>query len=197
MRPSAMRPTLMEAILPRRGVLYDAILVLGFSIITALCAQVSFWIGPVPLTGQTFAVLLSGALLGSRRGALSQLTYLGIGATGLPFWFALGGPPGIARVLGPTGGYLFGFVAAAFVVGWLAERGWDRRPWTAGLAMIAGSAAIYVFGLSWLSHFVSANALLQTGLYPFVAGDLVKIAVAMLLLPAGWRALERFKGDAF
>ena len=197
MRPSATRPTLVEAILPRKGILYDAILVVGFSILTALCAQVSFWIGPVPVTGQTFAVLLSGALLGSRRGALSQLTYLGIGATGLPFWFALGGPPGLARIVGPTGGYLFGFVAAAFVVGLLAERGWDRRPWTAGAAMITGSAVMYLFGLSWLSHFVPANNVLQAGLYPFVAGDLVKIVSAMLLLPAGWRALERFKGSAF
>jgi biotin transporter BioY len=147
----------------------------------------------VPITGQTFAVLVTGALLGSRRGALSQLSYLAIGATGIPFWFALGGPPGIARLVGPTGGYLIGFVAVAFVVGWLAERGWDRRVWTAALAMLAGESVLYVFGLLWLVHFVPVDKVLQVGLYPFVIGDLVKLAAAALILPSGWLLLRRFR----
>mgnify|MGYP005856299119 CR=1 FL=1 len=184
--------TLVDAIVPRRGLLWDVALVLGFACLTALCAQISFWIGPVPISGQTFAVLLCGALLGSKRGALSQLSYLTIGATGIPFWFALGGTPGIARLIGPTGGYLFGFVIAAFVVGWLAERGWDRHVWSAIVAMFAGSIVIYLVGLSWLSFYIPKDKLLQAGLYPFVIGDLVKIVLAAVLLPSGWLISRKF-----
>ncbi|MFC1905373.1 biotin transporter BioY [Chloroflexota bacterium] len=185
-------PTLIDATFSKRTLLLDVVLVLGFSCLTALCAQITFWIGLVPVTCQTFAVLLAGALLGSRRGALSQITYLAIGATGIPYWFALGGPLGIARLVGPTGGYLFGFIAAAFVVGWLVEKGWDRRVWTAVVAMVAGSVAMYLFGLSWLSLFVQRDALLQTGLYPFIIGDAIKIVSAAIVLPSGWLLLKRF-----
>lgn len=185
--------TLMDSVFSRKGLLRDTALIAGFSCFTALLAQISFWIGPVPITGQTLAVLLSGALLGSYRGALSQLSYLAIGATGIPFWFALGGPPGIARLLGPTGGYLAGFVAAAFVVGWLAERGWDRRIWTAVVAMVVGNMVIYIFGLPWLAQFVPGEKLLKVGLYPFIPGDLFKIALAASVLPSGWWLIHRFK----
>jgi len=194
MKVLTARPTFMDAAIHKVGILWDAILVVGFACLTAAFAQISFWLGPVPITGQTFAVLLAGALLGSRRGALSQLSYLAIGATGIPYWFALGGPPGIARLAGPTGGYLIGFVAVAFFVGWLAERGWDRRVWTAALAMLAGDVVLYVFGLSWLAHFVPGDTVLQVGLYPFIVGDLLKIVAAALILPSGWLLLRRFKG---
>lgn len=187
--------TLMDVAFPRKGLIRDAVLIVGFSCLTALSAQVSFWIGPVPITGQTFAVLLSGILLGSYRGAMSQLTYLAIGCTGIPYWFALGGPPGIARLLGPTGGYLIGFVVAAFVVGWLAERGWDRKVGTAALAMLIGNIVLYVPGLSWLSRFVPEGALLRAGLYPFIPGDLVKLAVAALALPSAWHFISRAKKE--
>jgi len=193
MKTSTARLTFMDVAISRTGLLWDVVLVAGFACFTAAFAQISFWIGPVPITGQTFAVLLAGALLGSRRGALSQLTYLAVGATGIPYWFALGGPPGIARLVGPTGGYLIGFAAAAFVVGWLAERGWDRRVWMAIPAMLGGSIVIYIFGLSWLSHFVPGDAVLQAGLYPFVIGDLIKVVAAALILPSGWMLLRRFK----
>jgi biotin transporter BioY len=193
MRTSTARLTFMDVAISRTGLLWDTVLVVGFACLTALFAQVSFWIGPVPITGQTFAVLLTGALLGSRRGALSQISYLAIGATGIPYWFALGGPLGVARLVGPTGGYLVGFVAVAFLVGWLAERGWDRRVWTAVLAMLAGEAVLYVFGLSWLAHFVSGDKVLQVGLYPFIIGDLIKVAAAALILPSGWLLLRRFR----
>ena len=192
MKTSAARLTFMDVAISRKGLLWDAVLVVGFACLTAAFAQISFWIGPVPITGQTFAVLLTGAFLGSRRGALSQLSYLAIGATGIPYWFALGGPPGIARLIGPTGGYLIGFVAVAFLVGWLAERGWDRRIWTAVLAMLAGEAVLYVFGLSWLTRFVPGDKVLQTGLYPFIIGDLIKVTAAALILPSGWLLLRRF-----
>src|SRR4030043_1403856 len=194
MKVSTARLTFMDVAISRTGLLWDVVLVVGFACLTAAFAQISFWIGPVPITGQTLAVLLAGALLGSRRGALSQLSYLAIGATGIPHWFALGGPVGIARLIGPTGGYLVGFVAVAFVVGWLAEKGWDRRVGTAALAMLAGEIVLYVFGLSWLAHFVPEGTVLQAGLYPFVIGDLIKIAAAALVLPAGWLLLKRFKG---
>jgi biotin transporter BioY len=193
MRTSTARLTFMDVAISRTGLIWDTVLVVGFACLTAAFAQISFWIGPVPITGQTFAVLVTGALLGSRRGALSQLSYLAIGATGIPYWFALGGPPGIARLVGPTGGYLIGFVAVAFVVGWLAERGWDRRVWTAALAMLVGETVLYIFGLLWLVHFVPAEKVLQVGLYPFVIGDLVKIAAAALILPSGWLLLRRFR----
>jgi len=193
MRTSTARLTFMDAAISRAGLLWDAVLVVGFACLTAALAQISFWVGPVPITGQTFAVLLTGALLGSRRGALSQLSYLAIGATGIPYWFALGGPPGIARLVGPTGGYLIGFVAVAFFVGWLAERGWDRRVWTAVPAMLAGETVLYVFGLLWLVHFVTVDKVLQVGLYPFVVGDLIKVAAAALILPSAWLLLRRFR----
>jgi biotin transporter BioY len=193
MRTSTARLTFMDVAISRTGLLWDAVLVVGFACLTAAFAQISFWVGPVPVTGQTFAVLLTGALLGSRRGALSQLSYLAIGATGLPFWFALGGPPGIARLVGPTGGYLIGFVAVAYLVGWLAERGWDRRIWTASLAMLAGETVLYVFGLTWLVRFVPVGKVIQVGLYPFVIGDLIKVAAAVLMLPSAWLLLRRFR----
>ncbi len=188
------KATFMDVAISKTGLLWDAVLVVGFACLTAAFAQISFWVGPVPITGQTFAVLLAGALLGSRRGALSQLSYLAIGTTGIPYWFALGGPPGISRLIGPTGGYLMGFVVAAFVVGLLAERGWDRHVWTAALTMVAGNVAIYVFGLCWLARFVPKGTLLQTGLYPFIVGDAIKVVAAALALPSGWLLLRRFRG---
>jgi biotin transport system substrate-specific component len=141
----------------------------------------------VPLTGQTFAVLLVGALLGSRRGSLSLLAYLAEGAVGLPVF--AGGSGGLARLWGPTGGYLVGFIAAARMVGWLCERGWDRRVRTAALAMLIGNGVIYLFGLPWLAHFVGAERVLALGLLPFMPGDLVKLALAALALPSGWKLL--------
>jgi biotin transporter BioY len=96
--------------------------------------------------------------------------------------------------MGPSAGYLFGFVAAAFVVGWLAERGWDRHIWTAIIAMIAGSAVMYMVALPWLALFVHQSTLLQTGLYPFIIGDLLKIVAAAIALPSGWFLLHRVTG---
>jgi biotin transporter BioY len=138
-------------------------------------------------------VLVSGALLGSRRAAASQLSYLAIGLTGVPFWFTPGGAPGFERLIGPTGGYLLGFVAAAFVVGWFAERGWDRKVWSATLAMLAGTVVVYMFGLVWLGRYLPAEKVFSVGFYPFISGDLVKLAAAALTLPAGWRLLGLLK----
>jgi biotin transport system substrate-specific component len=163
------------------------LLVLGGSVLIGLMAQVAIPLPftPVPITGQTFAVLLVGALLGSRRGALSAGLYLAEGALGLPVF--AGGSGGLARLFGPTGGYLLGFVVAAGVVGWLCESGWDRRLPTAILAMLIGNGLIYLFGLPWLARFVGPERALAAGLWPFLAGDLIKIALAALALPLAWR----------
>lgn len=186
----------VDVLLPRvetriQAIAKDVILVLSFSFLTALFAQASFWIGLVPITGQTLAVLLAGLLLGSVRGALSQIVYLLVGLTGIPFWFAAGGALGVARLIGPTGGYLIGFVLAAFLVGKLAERGWDKKIETAILAMLIGNIAIYIFGLFWLANFLPWKGLLAVGLYPFIPGDALKILLAGLTLPMGWRFIKR------
>jgi biotin transport system substrate-specific component len=161
--------------------------VLGASLVTALAAQLAVpvpW-SPVPITGQTFAVLLSGAVLGARRAALAQLLYLAEGALGLPVF--AGGALGVAKLIGPTGGYLISFPLAAAVTGLLAERGWDRRFATMLAAMLLGSAVIFTLGLSWLSRFVPAPGLFAAGLWPFVPGDLVKSSLAAWLFPSTWR----------
>ena len=153
--------------------LYDIALIFGGSLLIALCAQIAIgW--PVPFTGQTFAVLLTGALLGSRRGVLSVLVYLAEGVAGLPV-FSMG-RSGFVMLLGPTGGYLVGFVAAAYVTGLLAEKGWDRRVGTTILAMVFGNAVIHAFGLAWLCCLMGVNrTVLTVGLYPFIVGDILKI----------------------
>ena len=196
MNLSIKQPVFIDTILPIPGsktlaIAKDIILVLSFSLLTALFAQASFWIGPVPITGQTLAVLLAGILLGSIRGGLSQIVYLSVGLTGFPFWFAAGGPLGMARLIGPTGGYLIGFVFAAFLVGWLAERGWDKKIKTAISAMLIGNIVIYIFGLFWLANFIPLKGLLAAGLYPFILGDALKILLAGLALPMGWRFIKR------
>jgi biotin transport system substrate-specific component len=178
--------------------LYDAALIVGGSIVIALFAQIAVG-GPVPITGQTFAVLMVGALLGPRRGVLCVLTYLAEGLAGVPvFAQGAGGP---AVLLGPRGGYLIGFVAVAYVVGALAHRGWDRRAATTVLAMLAGNIALYVCGLTWLfllAHVFArplGGGVLAVGLYPFLAGDVLKIALAAALLPSGWKLIRYFQFD--
>ncbi|HEY0406432.1 MAG TPA: biotin transporter BioY [Pyrinomonadaceae bacterium] len=167
-------------------------LVVAFSLLTALAAQVAIplpWT-PVPITGQTFAVLLAGALLGSRLGALAMLAYLIEGASGLPF-FAAGGN-GLARLLfSPTSGYLLSYPAAAFVTGLLAERGWDRRFATAAAAMTIGSLLILLSGWAWLARFSSPASAWTLGVAPFLVGDVVKIALAAAVLPSGWALFKR------
>jgi biotin transport system substrate-specific component len=166
---------------------YDALLVVSGSIVVALAAQVAVPLPftPVPWTLQPLAVLLVGALLGARRGALALVAYLGEGLAGAPVF--AGGAFGPLVLAGPTGGYLVGFVPAAFVTGFLAERGWDRRFFSTWAAMALGSATLFAFGLAWLSRFVGWQAAVVTGLLPFVVGDLLKQVLAALLLPSLWK----------
>jgi biotin transporter BioY len=168
--------------------LRDIVLVFSFSIITALSAKLKLEIGAVPLTMQTFAALLSGALLGSRRGMASQLTYLFGGLAGLP-WFSRGG--GIQYIMSPTFGYIIGFVLAAYFVGWLCERGFDRQIKTAILAIFLGNVLLYIPGLLWLAKFVGFGKVLSVGVYPFIIGDFLKIFLAGSVLPLGWKILKR------
>ncbi|HEX8502608.1 MAG TPA: biotin transporter BioY [Pyrinomonadaceae bacterium] len=169
----------------------SALVVVGFSLLTAAAAQVVVplpWT-PVPLTGQTFAVLLTGALLGPRLGALAMLAYLAEGAAGLPFF--RGGAGGAGHLSGATAGYLFAFPAAAYVAGALAERGWDRRFLSAAAAMALGSLVILACGWGWLALAVGGAQAFRLGVAPFLAGDVVKIALAAAALPSGWALLRR------
>jgi biotin transport system substrate-specific component len=182
---------LIDSLWTRDGLARDFTLVLGGSLLIAAAAQlrIALPFTPVPVTGQTFAVLLLGALYGAKRGAATAMTYLMLGIMGLPVFSAA--PPGPAALVSPTAGYLAGFVAAAWVTGALSERGWDRKPITAALAMLMGSAVLFACGLLWLGRFTGWDVVIQTGLLPFIPGDLLKIALATALLPAGWRFLGR------
>jgi biotin transport system substrate-specific component len=167
-------------------------LVIVFSLFIAACAQFSIHIGPIPITGQTFAVLLTGMLLGSRLGAAAVIAYLIEGAIGLPF-FAPGGPLGILRFFGPSGGYLVAFPAAAFIVGAFAEHGWDKRYLTAVAAMAIGSTIIFFGGWAWYAILTNTApvAAFKIAVLPFLLGDVIKIALGAAVLPTGWALLSR------
>jgi len=187
--------TLIDFVLPKivsksLALIRDILLVLSFAILTGICAKLKIEIGPVPITMQTFAVLFSGALLGAKRGAISQLTYLLMGLAGIP-WFSRGG--GINYIFSPTFGYIIGFVFASFLVGFLCEKGFDRKIETAILAMLLGNILIYFSGLLWLAKFVGINKVLTVGFYPFILGDLLKIFLVGLLLPISWKLIKRSK----
>jgi len=181
--------TLIGAALAPLDVARSAGLVVGFSLLTALAAQIVIPIGPVPITAQTFAVLLTGALLGSRLGAMAMVAYLIEGASGLPFFY--GGHGGIPHLLGPTAGYLIAFPAAAYITGVFAEHGWDKRFLTAAAAMAVGSLLIIACGWVVLSRFMPAAVAFQTGVARFLVGDIIKIILAAALLPTGWKLLNR------
>ncbi len=195
MSVSARTLTLADLAAPRAGTLANLGLIVGASVVTALAAQVAVpvpW-SPVPITGQTFAVTLTGAVLGARRGFLAQLLYLAQGALGLPVFAA--GAAGIAVFAGPTAGYLLAFPLAAAVTGALAQRGWDRRFVTMLPAMLLGSVPVFALGLAGLARFLPADALLAAGLLPFLPGDLIKSTLAALAFPAVWR-WARSRGGA-
>lgn len=168
--------------------------VLFVTVLTVIAAQVSVPLPftPVPFTLQPMVVLLGGAALGARLGMSAQILYLALGIAGLPVFAASPIlPQGFARLLGPTGGYLMSYPLAAFVTGYLAQRGFDRRYSTSVLAMVAGLAVVFTFGVTWLA--IGANAGLShaiaTGLVPFIPADIVKVLLAATLLPAAWKFL--------
>ncbi len=156
--------------------------------------QIPFY--PVPMTMQTTVVFMIGMAFGWRLGGLTILLYLFEGAMGLPVF---SGTPekgiGLAYIMGPTGGYLLGFFFAAVVLGWLAEKGWDRNYFSTAIAMVLGNAIIYAVGVSWLGSIVGWDKpVLEWGMMPFLLGDAIKLVLAALLLPLAWKLLGKSKG---
>jgi biotin transport system substrate-specific component len=209
----------------------DAALVVSFAIFTAVFAQIAIRIPEttVPITGQTLAVLVTGGALGSKRGALSMVVYMLMGMFLLPvfapsnsllsgeivhFILPWAGSEGLVWDLS-SGGYIVGFILASYLVGLLSERGWDRMT-RVSLAMVIGSAAIYLVGLPWLALFIAFSDIpgldltyydaivgnnvldktLKGGLYPFIGGDAIKLLVAAMVLPGAWNLTQRFRGKS-
>ena len=185
------RPTLIDRVVPR-SLATDIALIFAGAVLTAISAQIAIPMWPVPITGQTFAVLLVGAVLGASRGALSMITYFSLGAAGLPVF--TGAVAGIT--FGTTFGYLVGFIAAAAVVGWLGQLHWHKKVSGVLASFLIGNAVIYMFGLPWLA-FALANlglandlgAVVAAGLVPFLVGDAIKMALAAAALPLAWKYL--------
>ena len=177
----------------------DAVLIVGFAALTGLSAKVAIYLNPaVPITGQTFAVLLSGAVLGSKRGAGSMLVYLATGIAGVPVFAPEGAIPHASI------GYLIGYPVAAFIVGWVVERGWGRNPLKLALAMLMGEVAIYGFGLPWLAFYIPDAELVDRsrlavvydwGLEDFIIGDTIKLIMAAVGVPLAWEGIRRLKGQ--
>lgn len=183
--------TLIASALPPLDWTQSISIVVAFSLLIALSAQIVIPVGPVPITAQTFAVLLTGALLGSRLGAMAIIVYLIEGAGGLPFFH--GGRSGIPHLLGPTGGYLIAFPAAAFITGAFAEHGWDKRFSTAAASMAIGSVVIMLSGWVWFALLTNTQliAAFQLTVLQFIPGDIVKILLAAAVMPSGWALLRR------
>ncbi len=188
------QPTLADMVWPAKAegkAIRWALLTIGGSAFVAAASQIYVPLQPVPITMQTFAVLVIGAAYGWRLGAGTLALFLAEGAVGLPVFAEFKG--GLSALFGPTGGYLFGFVLAAGVVGWLAERGWDRRPHMTALAMLLGNVLIYVPGLLWLAKFVGTDQVLALGMTPFLLGDGLKLLLAVAALPLAWKAVQRIR----
>ena len=188
------QPVLLDALMdtPNGWIKSIACVCVG-SILLTLSAKFQVPFYPVPMTLQTLVVLMLGVVLGWRLGAVTVLFYLAQGASGLPVF---AGTPekglGLLYMAGPTGGYLMGFVVAAALTGWLAERGFDRSRLGMAAAMVGGNAVIYAMGLLWLGSFIGYNTqLIALGMMPFVLGDLVKIALAVATVPVVWRVVSR------
>lgn len=174
------------------NLLREFALIFSFSIFISISSQISFLLPftTVPVTLQTLSVLLTGAALGSKRGSLAVFAYLAQGAAGLPVF--AGGTAGFTRLIGFTAGYLWSFPIAAFITGFLCERGWDRSLKTSALAMFPGTLIIYLLGALWLAVFLHLNPSLAfaKGILPFIPGDIIKILIATSLLPAIWKLLD-------
>jgi len=198
--PAAARRPVLADVIPHpstriKAITLDVTLVAAGVVLVALLARVSVPMWPVPITGQTLGVILVGAALGSRRGAASLATYAAAGLAGLPV-FASGG--GLGYVLMPSFGFVVGFIPAAFVAGWFAERAWDRTPWLAFVGFVAASIVPFLIGVPYMA-FILTSALGQTvtfasvmaaGVLPFILGGIVKAVVAAVLIPLAWLGVQ-------
>jgi len=234
----AQTKTLVDIAIPGQGVLRNVAIIVGFAVFTAIAAQISgtppgwyanafSWMGlpiegtPVPISGQTLAIGVTGAALGSYRAVASIMLYVLAGIAGLPVYagavskvfsgeVAFGATDGslwsaTSLLSIPSGGYIVGFIVAAYFIGWLAERGWDKSVLRITLALVAGNVLIYLLGLPWL--FAVLNQLpslnmdlaktLQFGLWPFIPGDIFKLAIATAAIPGAWALLGRSKGQSW
>ena len=195
---------LVDQLIPRSdtaltNAVIDAVLIVGFAALTGLSAKVAVYLNPaVPITGQTFAVLLSGAVLGSKRGTASMVVYLATGIIGVPVFAPSGAIPHASI------GYLIGYPVAAFIVGWVVERGWGRNPLKLAMAMLLGEVAIYGFGLPWLAFYIPDSELIERsrlavvydwGLEDFIIGDTIKLIMAAVGVPLAWEGIRRLKGE--
>ena len=183
--------SLIDRVIPR-SLSTDFALILGGAVLTAVAAQIAIPMWPVPITGQTFAVLLVGAVLGASRAAVSMIAYFSMGAIGLPVF--TGAVAGVS--FGTTFGYQVGFIAAAAVVGWLAQLNWQRKVSGVLASFLIGNGVIYLFGLPWLAFALAnlgmtsnATSVLAAGLIPFLLGDAIKMALAAAVLPIAWKYL--------
>ena len=178
---------LVDRVIPRSRV-NDIVLIASGAVLTALAAQIQIPMFPVPMTLQTFAVLLVAATLGAGRASISMATYLAMGAAGLPVFASAKTLSGVL----PTAGYLVGFVAAAAVIGALANRGWTKNPLKLAFSFALGSVVIYALGVSGLmiALGLTLGQALAGGVYPFLIGDLVKAVAAAALVPLAWKLLK-------
>jgi biotin transport system substrate-specific component len=195
--PSVQRPVLADRVFPRRLAL-DAVLVVAGAALVTILAQVSIPLQPVPITGQTLAVLLVGATLGAVRGATSLLLYAALGLVGLPVFapqadgsHVVGG----AALMSPSFGYIIGFVFAAAIVGWLSERKWDRKILKALVTFVGGSVVVFAFGLPWLAVALGTDlpTTLEYGLWPFLIGGAIKALIAAGVLPLAWWGADQLE----
>ena len=180
-----------EKALPHRVINIAIILVASWIIAVSAQITINLPFSPVPITGQTLAVLLTGIILGKKLGTLSIAAYLAQGAAGLPIF--AGGKSGFATLFGPTGGYLIGFLAAVYVVGLLSELRFKRSLYVNFSALVIGNIIIYLFGLGWLARFVGESQVLQLGFYPFLIGDMLKILLGIVLVGGSSALFSRNK----
>lgn len=192
---STSRPVLADR-LATKGLATDAALVFAGVAVVSVLAQVQVPLWPVPVTGQTLGVMLVGASLGARRGALALLTYLVLGVAGLPIFAEFSGGP--LSVLKPSFGFVIGFVVAAGLIGWLSERNWDKKWGRSAVAFFLASLVPFAFGLPYLAVVLGTlgvpndvQSVLAAGLYPFIVGGVAKWLIAAAALPLAWRALSR------
>ncbi len=189
------RLTIVDHVISRK-LATDVVLVATGVALTAGAAQLAVPLWPVPVTGQTLAVLLVGMSLGALRGGISIALYVALGAIGLPIFSDASSGWGV--LVGPTGGYLIGFIASAVLTGWLAQRSWDRKIVRSFLAFLAGSVVTFAFGLPWLAAWLGANeypndlnSVLSSGLYPFILGGIIKAVIGAGIITLAWFAVRK------